>query len=122
MATHHSFSPDPLKELSVNPLSLQKSMNSDEVKRNKNLPMNMEKLKKPENLSFIKREAEKNFLNDEKYDQQRFEFFFRFRISSLIKVLGFEKYYKNDNIVKGGKKIVMIPYINMICLIVFFFW
>lgn len=107
MAAHHSYSPDPLKELSENPLFLQKSMNSHEMIRNKNIVVNMEKRKKLENQNFIKREAEKNFLNDEKYDQQRFEYFFRFRISSLIKVLGFEKYYKNDSIVKGGKKNVI---------------
>jgi hypothetical protein len=102
MANRNSYTPDPLKEINIS-ISLQRSLNSNESSNKKNPTQ-----KKPENLNFLKRDAEKNFLLDEKFDHNRFEYFFRFRIASLIKILGFQKYYRNENAVKDKKKNVNI--------------
>jgi len=65
--------------------------------------------------SQLKRDFEKNMVNDEKLDNERLTYYFRFRFSSLIKGLGFPKYYatkiklnssnkiKNGNIIKKVK-------------------
>lgn len=44
-------------------------------------------------ISQLKRDFEKNTVNDEKFDRERLSYFYRFRMASLLKNLGFQKLY-----------------------------
>lgn len=54
----------------------------------------------------MKRDFEKNIINDQTYDKERFTFYFRSRCSSLIKGLGFQKYYLNNPKTKQIKVLI----------------
>ena len=60
-------------------------------------------------ISQIKRDFEKNIIHDEGLDRERLEYYFRFRVSSLIKGLGFQKYYaKTKNNAKIAKNQILM--------------
>lgn len=46
--------------------------------------------------SQMKRDFEKNIIKEEKYDEQRLTYFFRSRLYSLIKILGFSHFIYNQ--------------------------
>lgn len=58
-------------------------------------------------ISQLKRDFEKNTVNDEKFDRERLSYFYRFRMASLLKNLGFQKLYtkKGKNSPKKAGKI-----------------
>lgn len=58
----------------------------------------------------LKRDFEKNLINDETFDKERLTFFFRSRYSSLIKGLGFQKYYIINPKAKNQKVLIEFFY------------
>lgn len=61
--------------------------------------------------SQIKRDFEKNRVNDETHDFERLSYFYRHRVASLLKTLGFQKQYTKAKNTKMAtlKKTVFIP-------------
>lgn len=47
-------------------------------------------------INQIKRDFEKNLINDESHDFERLSYFYRNRLASLLKTLGFQKYYSKS--------------------------
>jgi len=78
------------------------------------LPMNLQTAANNKILvNQLKRDFEKNTVNDEKFDFERLSYFYRFRMASLLKTMGFHNYYTKDrkNSVKNYKcKKVMLFY------------
>lgn len=71
--------------------SIEKDLNLVEGSKNEATIQNKKVL-----TSQMKRDFEKNIIKEEKYDEHRLTYFFRSRLYSLIKILGFSQFIYNQ--------------------------